>query len=852
MSSKNKKRPVQIVRPATISPLDEVERLIAKKRLKDALKQSKILFRDHPTPEHHQLLERVYLLRANQLLEESMPASAKEVAYHLLEVGVTDANLFEQATRLLITVGLTREAKEFQGKIESPEVLERLVSEEADLAVVHPNRMLGASDAIRQGGQTIRDAIEAIQNGDEAKGSELLREVSRSSPFADWKLFARGLAANQRGDEADCKANWDRLDPKRAASRIVSGLRRMFDPSRSLPEADEKQKSQIEAVERRVFGASVLKPLEDLSRFITEEDWESAIRVLGPLRPALSRIDPALPERLTQLLYSPLMHEARDVDLESARHLVNSFTRVAQPLRIDPRWNRLWALIWQGEQGAIEQAEVYWRRYAEDLQTLPGLNQEERALGRALIFKHLGEGHAKESQRSTFLPLARKPKAKREDPREASIKQSINCYEESLKLAPGFAPTYHDLLALYEKLNRPDDAVDVARRLVESCPNDFEGLILLAEYHRRREEPDLALEYIRRARALKPLDPSTIDKEWANHVLRARLLALNSHWDEGRAEFELADRLLPEIGATSLGRARKAVFELKAGETKRSEDLIADALASGAHPAAFWLAMRVEAIRYKLPKADRDRCQAQYLAKLSGDAAGDTAAEIAEMLGTYLANKIDYKGSAGDVKDVVGYLKRATKLKYAHDDLVKVCEFLEMAGHQITLLRQFILRGMKLFPDSPVFLLFSASDEMKKKSNGSPIRALRLLEKALALAEASKDPSHLQYLPTIRENLSRARDLVDSVPPFMFGGFGSGELPHPSEMSAFQRMFGEMMGMDFDDDDEYDTEFGDSVPPPSPFALPFTFKASSQRSKAQSNSKPKSKAKSNPNPKKKG
>lgn len=46
----------------------EVEKLIQKDRLKDAVKQAKLLFKYDGTPEHHGLLERAYFLRGNLLL----------------------------------------------------------------------------------------------------------------------------------------------------------------------------------------------------------------------------------------------------------------------------------------------------------------------------------------------------------------------------------------------------------------------------------------------------------------------------------------------------------------------------------------------------------------------------------------------------------------------------------------------------------------------------------------------------------------------------------------------------------------------------------------------------------------
>src|SRR4051794_29296523 len=85
----------------------EAERLIAKGRFKDAVKQAKIAFKQAGTPEHHRLLERAYLLRAQQLKQGGMPTASAEVAGHLLDFGVTDPALNEPLAALMLALGLT-------------------------------------------------------------------------------------------------------------------------------------------------------------------------------------------------------------------------------------------------------------------------------------------------------------------------------------------------------------------------------------------------------------------------------------------------------------------------------------------------------------------------------------------------------------------------------------------------------------------------------------------------------------------------------------------------------------------------------------------------------------------------
>ena len=59
---------------------DETENLIRKGRFKDAVKQAKLCYKEENTAENHRLLERAYFLRARQLYQLGMSASAIEVA----------------------------------------------------------------------------------------------------------------------------------------------------------------------------------------------------------------------------------------------------------------------------------------------------------------------------------------------------------------------------------------------------------------------------------------------------------------------------------------------------------------------------------------------------------------------------------------------------------------------------------------------------------------------------------------------------------------------------------------------------------------------------------------------------
>ena len=204
--SKPRQQPGRILR-------EEVERLIASGKYKEALKEAKLCYQVAATPDHHHLLERAYFLRADQLQRDRMTGGAYEVARQLQNLGVTDPGLVEDAARLFVSLGLTRGALALQDRLESPEQRDRLIQQAVDQSVAHPEEVPAESADLRRDAELVRAALEAREAGDEPRVHELLATLPRSSPLADWKLLVRGLLAFDRDDLKAARDNWERLAP---------------------------------------------------------------------------------------------------------------------------------------------------------------------------------------------------------------------------------------------------------------------------------------------------------------------------------------------------------------------------------------------------------------------------------------------------------------------------------------------------------------------------------------------------------------------------------------------------------------------------------------------------------------
>jgi tetratricopeptide (TPR) repeat protein len=785
----------------------EVERLIQKERYKDAVKQAKLAFKEEGTPENHRLLERVYFLRARQLLQLGMQTSAVEVAQHLLEFGVTANDWVDDFVRLLMSVGLNQQAFQIQERLGRPELKDELAELAADQAVIHPERIGQMSAEIARDATLVRQSLERLQAKDDAGAFSMLRDIARSSPLSEWKFFIRGLAAFQRGDAEETKSNWDRLDPKRKAFRITKRLTRLVEQ-----EGPSSDNANFEKWEVAAFGEPVLARLHQVRTLAAQQEWDKVNRLLGSLRQSLHRIDPKLPARLTSVLTGSLIKEASKSNFFHAERLVGEFTRAAEPLAIDPNWNRLWAMIWDGPHAELSGAETYWLKYIDDLKTIPAFNASERALAQAMIWNHLAQTHNErvaeldDVDKPFNLPLPPRVRPKDSKESERARKRVVECLEQSLRLAPDHLPSYQLLVDAYEDWEDPSGLEAAAKRLLAAFPDDLETLTLLATHYFGRNEPTVALPLVQRARKLKPLDHSLRELEWSIRIGLARLHALAQHFDEGRAEFKAAEELLPESRNQYFYLARKVIFEAKAGQAEASDQYLREARAGLVEPTPLWLALSIEANRYRMTKATQDGYNQLWTKDLKKKCKSETAGEMASLLGTFLSTEIQYPGRDGHIKELITYLRRTTRLKYSREDVERVCEFLGQVPKETGLLEKIVKQGLKHHPESALLNFRAGLIEMSKGPYHMGDKGARpYLEKALKLAEASSEPKETELLPEIKDVLTMLNEMSKSsmFSPF----FGEGPFSMP------------FMDFDDDDDDDYDDDDDDDFDP-NPFPLP--------------------------------
>ncbi|HEY2251278.1 MAG TPA: hypothetical protein VGH74_09465, partial [Planctomycetaceae bacterium] len=580
MSNKSRKNVrVKLVRLDVSPAAPQIERLLASRQFKEALKLAKILFQREPAPAHRVLVERAYFRRFDQLLRGGMPEGARQVAENLIEFGITDAAILAEFAPLLLELGLAHKAAALAGRIDDPQARAQVEAKAADYAVLHPDKIGPHQHDLRLGVLAVRGALAALDAGNEPLAWEQLRDIPRSSPFADWRLFARGLAALRKGDAAQVAANWDRLDAGRAAHRIAWLLRPApATGDGAAPPAAGRSAAKINwtALETKILGEPVSTQIEELAAALRKRNWRDVLLLLRPVARSLKQIDLHLAQRLTELLLKPVADaELNEESGWDAGFLVGQLTAAAEPCRLDPRWNRMRALLCESNsEEEPEQACAYWKKYAADIDSLSHLTADERRKMQGLVYRHIAESYAIRTRPEDDSPFA--------DPvNKKTVKKmqklAIEAAEESLRLDPTARKSYELLESLYLIWEQPDQVAATAQRLLAVFPDDLPALRLLIEHHLCRQEPEQALPLVDRIRRLKPLDEWVASYELRSRHGLSRHMARAGRWDEARAELARGEALWPADYSRAGLWARKTALEFKAGQLERAEELLREA-----------------------------------------------------------------------------------------------------------------------------------------------------------------------------------------------------------------------------------------------------------------------------------
>jgi len=759
-------------------PFQRAQRELAKGNVKEALKEAKVCFRDAPTPERRRLLEQALAARAGQLQKAGLQDQAKDVFAELTRLGVTDPEVQAQLPRLQILLGLAEPgpAGDSAGVWESnPDLMIEL----ADQAVSHPQRIPDKYVEMRRDCQRVRAALEAVERGDDAAAAEQLNDIARRSPFADWRLFVRGLSAFYTGDAERARANWDRLEPKRPAFRIAQTL--LVHSGQLTPDkAVIDVANGLRRLEYAVQNDPVCGQLKEMGERAQANYWPGVFHVFRAFRQRFANSHGPLIERVTDLLWKRMVRDGGE-------HGLNRLVQMGPAPRLDPRWNRARALMAeQSQDESYETAEKWWKAYVQDLLSGDFLREDERRIAAGLVYQRLARQlviQAHHEEASHPFPSFFDGGSYAEEYRAGAVGH----YEDCLRLAPQLLTAHKELASLHLEMDRDGKAVKVYQSLLKHFPDDYETHRWLANYYLEDDKPDKAERYANEVQRLRPRDPATANLLWNQRVAMVRLCAKKRKFEMARREWEsLAQQQPADTPPYWLDLLRAAV-EYKANAVDVAEKYVAEAEAKLPDPTPVWMILHMQAARFGLNREVKNQFGARFKAAVAGACRADTAGQLARILLPFVSKQIKYTGLATHQRLVMDYLQRCQGQAWTRDDLWYVVQFvaLSQSWRHRALRDRLIGTGMGCFPQDPSFPYLAGRVAMEDGPYSLDVDRTRgYFQLALTLNEKASQPLSDECVQTAKHALTLLDRAIE--------------------------MRGRMSEWEEDEfDDEYDDEFGD-------------------------------------------
>lgn len=236
-------------------------------------------------------------------------------------------------------------------------------------------------ESLRPQAEAVVRGLDLCSYGFDEAALEAVESIPRQSPYAQWRLFLRGMIAHQAGDLEASHSNWSKLDPARRPYRIAAALRIAENAPVDGP-VDESMRWAAQRLTELRGDDRPWQAARRLARSAMANDSRREITFTSDDLNELFRLrdeHAATAPRLVRLLERACLQ--RCMFQPHHQLFARLAARISGPLH-DPRWN---LLSWQYSlyfRGAEQLSESHFQRYVN--QDLPQLKNVDGQLIAAL------------------------------------------------------------------------------------------------------------------------------------------------------------------------------------------------------------------------------------------------------------------------------------------------------------------------------------------------------------------------------------------------------------------------------------------------------------------------------------
>jgi hypothetical protein len=745
----------------------QASRNLSKRDFKQALKDARVCYRQSPIESHRSLLEQASLGRARELDQAGLKPQAQDILQELLAQPVLEADVRKELPELLSRLGMLERYPAYRQSLDdNPELKARMVTRAADMAVLKLHEAAQAPPEIRHGAALIIAALDKLDAGQDADSLELLKDISRQSPFADWRLFVRGLSAYHRGDQENADANWNRLDPERIPARLRQLLETIRKTDLEVVPTDPILANTLGSLESALWGAPLLSDLRHLKARAGAGEWLKATAMLRNMRERLRAVDPVTLENITAFLRNQAI---RTTDRELLKELTFSTDAPAWDLN----WNQARAqMVELDRDGRTNEQVKYWLKYLSDLDQVTCWTLDEIRLAKAIIYERLGK---------TFTSLMGSPKAgdplvpfaqidsadaaiymERDwdslmdcPPREFFEAQAQLAFDQSLALRPDLLRSHEAFCTFCEIAMRQEQASRARLDLLARFPDHLESLDRLVSFYDGQDQRTTALQYMEQMLRAKPLDENNRMRMWDLQLCLMRDRVLVRDWEQAQAHLNAAQPFNTLVHQTYRWLVCSAFLQYYQDNHDKYQSTMEEAIQAAGHPAPVWQFAISEGAQEGQPAKRLKEYEKLWYEALELPFDPAAAGLMAELVLALPKGDARYTGQVKHVKAFIDYLKLGKKAVFELRGLRDICQVLMKEDGAKGLLDHYLLHGRGKFRQSGFFAMCLAMLNFKlgpEKCDRDYVKLL--LTDAQTKIIAGNDADEKLILPQIQQTLS--------------------------------------------------------------------------------------------------
>lgn len=433
-----------------------------------------------------------------------------------------------------------------------------------------------------QEADAVRDALELVKKGQFADAQERVKLIARTSPYADWRLFVRGLVAFYQQDLPTARQNWQRLDPTRRPARIANVLLSAEDAaplSDAMPPPSKKRLGDARNLLQRkevIAAARKIASYKDRSMSADETFSPIQFQMLMDFRGDFRKHDPEFVDQFSHACVLLVAHQP----------YIDVFDFVTSQIPgppHDPRWCWLecsYFTQFSQDDGRLLDAVA---RLRQELESRPNGKQVGAAL-ESLAYLHQAQSLQADANSYAMLPWMI------DSADDAKIEKALAA---AVKAYPAHHAAHRELIAHLtdvldldrcgraRKASVEKKLIKAKLAFVQACPDEVQLALEMIDHHFETGDIAVAKKIAAQLSQQRLEDPLARALPWK--LKMHEIMQISRRKTELQKCHELldeAEKLWPSWLDRRWFGFLRAALELRAGDQERYESLLAEARSS--------------------------------------------------------------------------------------------------------------------------------------------------------------------------------------------------------------------------------------------------------------------------------